>query len=180
MFLGPDLLWVPTIKGSGDTTLQQASSPKPQQSESAGLVPRSSALQEQGFFEEVAARIEAPQTLSTRAIYKSSGPFSSNGANQMSWWLPSIKQIADFLLHLFKERKMQPSTIEGYRMAIADMVGNDKLNISKDENLTRLLDSFHRDKPKGRQGVPTWNISLVLHQLTRLHSSACVRPLLNT
>ena len=47
------------------------------------------------------------------------------------------------------------------------MVGNDKLNISKDENLTRLLDSFHRDKPKGRWGVPTCNLSLVLHQLTK-------------
>ena len=35
--------------------------------------------------------------------------------------------------------------------------------MSKDE----LLDSFHRDKPKGRQGVPAWNLSLVLHQLTK-------------
>ena len=65
-----------------------------------------------------------------------------------------MNQIADFLLFLFKERKLQPSTIEGYRTAIADMVGNYKLNISKDENLSRLLDSFHRDKPKGRRGVP--------------------------
>ena len=48
------------------------------------------------------------------------------------------------------------------------MVGNDKLNISKDENLNRQLDSFHRDKPKGRRGVPTWNLSLVLHQLTKV------------
>ena len=47
------------------------------------------------------------------------------------------------------------------------MVGNEKLNISKNENLTRLLDSFHRDKPKGRRGVPSWNLSLVLHQLTK-------------
>ena len=62
---------------------------------------------------------------------------------------------------------MQPSTIEGYRTAIADMVGNDKLNIISDENLTRLLDSFHRDKAKGRRGVPSWNLSLVLHQLTK-------------
>ena len=42
--------------------------------------------------------------------------------------------IVDFLLHLFQDRKLQPSTIEGYRTAIADMVGNDKLNVSKDEN----------------------------------------------
>ena len=44
---------------------------------------------------------------------------------------------------------------------------NDKLNISKDENLTRLLDSFHRDQPKGRRGVPSWNLSLVLYQFTK-------------
>ena len=70
-------------------------------------------------------------------------------------------------MHLFKDRNLQPSTIEGYRTAIADMVGNDRLNISKDENLTRFLDSFHRDKPKGRRGVPSWNLSQVLHQLTK-------------
>ena len=33
--------------------------------------------------------------------------------------------------------------------------------------MTRLLDSFHRDKPKGRRGIPSWNLSLVLHQPLR-------------
>ena len=81
-----------------------------------------------------------------------SGPFLSNGdSNQVDFGSPSVNQIADFLLYLFKERKLQPSTIEGYRTAIADMVGNQKFSISKDENLNRLLDSFHRDKPKGRR-----------------------------
>ena len=27
--------------------------------------------------------------------------------------------------------------------------------------------SFHRDRPKGRRGIPSWNLSLVLHQLTK-------------
>ena len=85
----------------------------------------------------------------------------------MDFRSPSVNQIADFLLHLFKEKNLQPSTIEGYRTAIADMVGNVDLNFSKDDNLTHLLDSFHRDKPKGRRGVPSWNLSLVLHQLTK-------------
>ena len=80
---------------------------------------------------------------------------------------PSLKQVADFLLYLFKERQLQPCSIEGYRTAIADMIGNDKIHFGKDENLTRLLDSFHRDKPKGRWGVPSRNLSLVLHQLTK-------------
>ena len=62
---------------------------------------------------------------------------------------------------------MQPSTIDGYRLAIADKVGNATVNISRNENLNRLLDSFHRDRPKGRRGVLSWNLSLVLHQLTK-------------
>ena len=46
-------------------------------------------------------------------------------------------------------------------------LGNVPINISKDENLTRLLDSFHRDRPKGRRGISSWNLSVVLHQLTK-------------
>ena len=62
---------------------------------------------------------------------------------------------------------MQPGTIDGYRSAIADKLGNSTINVSKDENVTRLLDSFLRDRPKGRRGIPSWNLSLVLHQLTK-------------
>ena len=133
------------------------------------VVPRASAIQEQGFADEVAARIEAPQRSSTRAVYKSKWAIFIKWCDscKVDFQLPSVNQIADFLLYLFKERKLQPSTIDGYRTAIADMVGNHEVNISKDENLTRLLHSFHRDKPKGRWGVPSWNLSLVLHQLTK-------------
>ena len=88
-------------------------------------------------------------------------------SNQVDFRAPSLKAIADFLLHLFQEKKLQPSTIDGYRSAIADKLGNSTINVSKDENLTRLLDSFHRDRPKGRRGIPSWNLSLVLHQLTK-------------
>ena len=84
----------------------------------------------------------------------------------MDFQSPSVTQVADFLMHLFQDRKLHPSTIDGYRTAIADMVGNDRWHISKNENLTHLLDSFHQDKPKGRRGVPSWNLSLV-HQLTK-------------
>ena len=29
------------------------------------------------------------------------------------------------------------------------------------------MESFHRDRPKGWQRIPSWNLSLVLHQLTK-------------
>ena len=168
-FVGSDSLQSASGKGPGDSTIQRVSPQEPQQSESACLAPRASAIQKLGFSDEVAERIEAPQRGSTRAVYKSKWAIFVKccDSHEVDFRSPSVNQIADFLLHLFKERNLQPSTIEGYRTAIADMVGNVELNISKDENLTRLLDSFHRDKPKGRQGVPSWNLSLVLHQLTK-------------
>ena len=70
-------------------------------------------------------------------------------------------------MYLFQERKLQPSTIDRYRSAIADKLGHSPINVSKDKNLTHLLDSFHRDRPKGRRGIPSWNLSLVLHKLTK-------------
>ena len=85
----------------------------------------------------------------------------------MDFRAPPLKAIADFLLHLFQEKKLQPSTIDGYSSAIADKLGNSTINVSKDENLTPLLDSFHRDRPKGRRGIPSWNLSLIIHQLTK-------------
>ena len=70
-------------------------------------------------------------------------------------------------MYLFQDRKLQPGTIDGYRSAIADKLENSPFNVSKDENLT-LLDSFHGNRPKGWTGIPSWNLSLVLHQLTKV------------
>ena len=100
---------------------------------------------------------------------RQSGPFFAKWCinHKVDFRSPPVKSVADFLLYLFQDRKLQPSTIDGYRSAIADKLGNSPLNVSQDENLTRLLDSFHRDRPKGRRGIPSWNLSLVLHQLTK-------------
>ena len=152
-----------------DSTFQSVPSQRPSQSESACMAPRAFAIQQAGFSEEVATRIEAPQRRSTRAIYESKWSVFVRWCEEhkVDFRSPSIKQIAYFLLFLFQEKHLQPGTIDGYRTAIVDKIGNGQVNIGKDENLTRLLDSFHRDKPKGRRGVPSWNLSLVLHQLTK-------------
>ena len=133
------------------------------------MAPRAPVIQEQRLSEEVATRIEAPRRLSTRAIYKSKWVVFVQGykSNEVDFRSPSVTPIVDFLVHSFKGGKLQPSVFESYRTSFGDMAGHNRLHISKDENLTRLLDSFHRNKPKGRWGVPTWNLSLVLHQLTK-------------
>ena len=151
------------------SAIQPGPSQEPVKSEPTCLAPRASAIKEQGFSEAVAARIEAPQRRSTRSVYEAKWTIFTKWclSNQVDFRAPPLKAIADFLLHLFQEKKLQPGTIDGYRSAIADKLGNSTINVSKDENLTRLLDSFHRDRPKGRRGIPSWNLSLVLHQLTK-------------
>ena len=154
---------------SGISTIQPDPAQEPVKPEPTCLAPRATAIKEQRFSEAVAARIEAPQRGSTRSVYEAKWTIFKKWclSNQVDFRARPLKAIADFLLHLFQDRKLQPGTIDGYRSAIADKLGNSTINVSKDENLTRLLDSFHRDRPKGRRGIPSWNLSLVLHQLTK-------------
>ena len=137
------------------SAIQPGPSQEPIESEPTRLAPRASAIKEQGFCEAVAARIEAPQRRSTRSVYEAKWTIFTKWclSNQVDFRAPPLKAIADFLLHLFQDSKLQPGTIDGYRSAIADKLGNSTVNVSKDENLTRLLDSFHRDRPKGRRGM---------------------------
>ena len=162
-------LCLPNLPQSGISTIQPDPAQEPVKPELTCLAPRATAIKVQGFSEAVAAQIEAPQRGSTISVYEAKWTIFTKWclSNQVDFRAPPLKAIADFLLHLFQDRKLQPGTIDGYSSAIADKLGNSTINVSKDENLTRLLDSFHRDRPKGRRGIPSWNLSLVLHQLTK-------------
>ena len=124
-----------------DTTFQSDPSQKSDKLKSPCMAPRASAIKEQGFSEAVATRIEAPQRGSTRSVYEAKWTIFTKWCitNQVDFRAPPVKSVADFLMYLFEERKLQPSTIDGYRSAIADKLGNSTLNISKDENLNRLF-----------------------------------------
>ena len=147
---------------SAKTSTQQ---PLPLQSnipEPPCLVSRSSALQEHGFTAEVAERIAAPQRLSTRSIYTSKWTVYQQWCTekQVNFRSPSIGHICNFFWYLFNDLNRCPSTIEGYRTAITDILGNSKLNISTNLEIARLIASFHRDKSKSSR-------SIVLQRLTQ-------------
>ena len=83
-----------------DPTVQRPSPQEPASSKSACLAPRASSIKRQGFSEEVAARIEAPQRSSTRAVYKSKWAIFVKWceSNQVDFRSPSLKQVADFFV----------------------------------------------------------------------------------
>ena len=94
---------------------------------------------------------------STRAIYASKWAVFQRWCahEQVDFRAPSIKDICNFMCFLFKEKNRRPSTIEGYRTAIADTLGNTPLDISNNPEIARLIASFHRDKPKASRSIST-------------------------
>ena len=58
-------------------------------------------------------------------------------------------------------------TINGYRTAIVDTLGQAGHHIAQSSDLHWLLSSFHRDRPKSSRNLPKWNLSVVLNELTK-------------
>ena len=150
-------------------TTQQPIPQQPRIPEHPRLVSRSTSLQNQGFSAEVADRIAAPQRLSTRAIYASKWAVFQCWCTdtQVDFRSPSIGDICNFLWCLFNTKNRCPSTIEGYRTAIADTLGNSIIDISNNADIARLITSFHRDRPKSAGTLPKLDLNLVLHQLSQ-------------
>ena len=73
------------------------------------------AIKEQGFSVAVATMIEAPQRGSTRSVYEAKWAIFTKWCitNQVDFRAPPVKSVADFLMYLFEDRKLQPSTIDG-------------------------------------------------------------------
>ena len=118
--------------------------------------PRATSIKEQGFSEAVAARIEAPQRGSTRSVYEASGPFLQIGASLIRWTSghPLVKSVCDFLMYLLRTGSYSPAPlmVTGQPLLIT---GKFTLQNQQGQNLARLLDSFHRDRPKGQKRVQT-------------------------
>ena len=94
--------------GLSVSVIQPGSTQEPIKSESVCLAPRTSAIKEHGFSEAVAARIEAPHRRSTRSVYEAKWTIFTKWclSNQVDFRAPPLKAIADFLLHLFQDKKL--------------------------------------------------------------------------
>ena len=157
------------VGGSVDSTFQQQTSQQFDLPESSCLASGVSHEYSERFSEEVAKRIKEPQRHSSRRIYESRWSIFGKWCeeNQVDVSNLTIPDVANFLNCLFKERNLKPSTIAGYRTAIADGLGVKGEQISKSLELNRLLASFYRDKPVVNRSIPSWDLALVLHALTK-------------
>ena len=157
------------VGGSVDSAFQQQTSQQFDLPESSCLASGVSHEYSERFSEEVAKRIKEPQRHSSRRICESRWSIFGKWCeeNQVDVSNLTIPDVANFLNCLFKERNLKPSTIAGYRTAIADGLGVKGEQISKSLELNRLLASFYRDKPVVNRSIPSWDLALVLHALTK-------------
>ena len=126
-----------------------------------------SELQDKGFSKEVLERIEKPQKASTQNLYLFRYNKFVEWAGLEDKQKVTIPLVADFLLHLFEEKKLSTGSIEGYKTAIAQLCKYSGAKIAESQELKDLIQSFKRDRPKASRAVPKWDLSLVLSLLAR-------------
>ena len=95
-------------------------------------------------------------------------------ANNVSHLTPTIPQVADFLVYLFKERNLVPKSVEVYRSAIGQVVKScSGLDIGHNPHLNQLIEGMYHRKPSFRKVVPAWDLGLVLETLRSAPFEPC-------
>ena len=65
-------------------------------------------------------------------------------------------------MYLYNDKQLKPSTITGFRSAIADGLGSSGDSISKSREISRLITTFYRDRLRTGRAISSWYISVVL------------------
>jgi hypothetical protein len=134
------------------------------------VVERGSDLDSDADVKELEERVACPQRQSTLKVYSGKwGVFQKWClSNRVTCETPTVKDLQRFFLYLFKEKGLLPGTIQGYRSAIANrLYGKVQWDIGQDSSLSRLLESFFRDRPVFDRRLPSWDLRLVLQSLTK-------------
>ena len=124
------------------------------------------------FLANVARHASQARRSSTRRVYDAKWKVFSDWCCQREThpFNASSMVVADFLLHLFTEKKCHVSIIKGYRSTISNTLKfKSDVNIGSDPIISELIRSFELQRPVQRSLAPKWDLSCVL-------SSLCSEP----
>ena len=144
-----------TSSGSGETP-------------SSRLVAVRNSLRKGGFSDRATKRISGSVRRSTGAVYDSKWSIFCTWcqSKQVDPLSATAQQLADFLVFLFEEKGFTPSTIKGYRSAVARTIHlSGGPDFGKNEFLSLLIKNFCLERPRERRLVPAWDVSVVLSAL---------------
>jgi len=126
-------------------------------------------LAQGGFSARAAARIAAPQRLSTQKVYQSKWNRYSSWCHkrQIDPLQAHPSDLADFFLEL-SEEGLHPRTIEGYRSAISHTyTTGGRWDVGKHPQLTSLIHNLYKEVKTQRPQIPEWDLNLVLATLSQ-------------
>ena len=78
-----------------------------------------------------------------------------------------VARVCDYLLSLFRDEKLAPVTIEGYRSAINSVWNVRGRSLAGSFHVEQLLKSFRAERPRSLRKFPRWDLNLVLRTLSR-------------
>ena len=168
---GPGTLTSPPLaaqrpQGSGNAPHNEATI-RTQPSHLEGLASRTATNQRAGFSQEVVERISKPQRKSTLRQYQAKMNRFFRWCNETDVNLdsPTIPQISEFFQMLFHKEKRQPRTIRGYQSVLANHYNHVVVPVRDSVELTRLVQSYFRDRAPANRLAPPWDLGIVLKAL---------------
>jgi integrase len=123
-----------------------------------------------GFSLKVAQAVSSTVCEGSQKVYQSRWAYFSDWCetNNFQSTEASLQQVADFLMHLFEERKTSISTIKGYRTAISKVLFyTSGADVSHSDILSDLISSFEHKRPQRCTPFPKWDLKLVLDSLSK-------------
>ncbi|XP_071161220.1 serine-rich adhesin for platelets-like [Mytilus edulis] len=155
-------------RGSTVSIQRKKTASRSGESPSARLVVVRDSLRKGGFSEGATKRISGSVRQSTGAVYDSKWSIFCTWclSKQINPLSVTVQQLADFFLYLFEEKGYSPSTIKGYRSAIARTISlSGGSDFGDNEFLSLMIKNFCLNRPRQRRLVPSWDLGLVLKVL---------------
>jgi hypothetical protein len=124
-------------------------------------------LREEGHEEEVADRISAPQSKSSRKVYDAQWTVWKTWCEEkgVTPAYPSLPNITSYLNHLFNQG-LAVQTIMGHRSMLSSALKfHTDLDITHSQELNQLMMNFRQERPARHSLVPKWDLNLVLWTL---------------
>ena len=122
-------------------------------------------LKAKGYSDQAILRMQKVHTDSTNKMYLSQWKLFESWCVKKS--LNPIQAtavaVADFFIHLFDVRKVQPQTIESYKSALTFILNRvSGYDLSKCTVLLDMIRSFKLERPRVVKTVVQWDLSIVL------------------
>ena len=134
-------------------------------------------IRDRSFYEKVAQHASKARRISTRKAYDLKWNIFSRWCRirEIDPVMASPGNVADFLLHMFQEKKCQVSTVKGYRSTISNTLKfKSGQNIGSDPIISELIKYMELQRPVQRSLAPNGTFPVFVHLYVASLLNLCI------